>query len=181
MLEPEGSPALEQELDLPADPVEAVSVLIGELMDARAEAAEHLDNWKRASAEFENYRKRAQRDQSAVVGRAAERVLSDLLPTLDSFDAAVEFEAETPKEESLLAGLLGTRTQLMNALAAAGLEPIEALGTEFDPELHEAVQVGDGSGTMVVTAELRRGYRLNGRVIRAALVSVGYEGDGSPG
>ncbi len=176
-LEPETTTVSDEEFEIPSDPAEAVPVLLQELLSARAESAELLDKWKRASADFENFRKRAQRDQAVVVERATERVLSELLPTLDSFDAAVAFEAETAREEQLLTGVQSTRNQLLATLASAGLEPIDALGTEFDPELHEAVQVGQGSGTMLVTAELRKGYRLNGQVLRAALVSVGYQGD----
>jgi molecular chaperone GrpE len=168
-------------LQIPDDPAEAVPVLMERLMAAKAEAADNLDQWKRATAEFDNFRKRALRDQEALIGRATERVLSDLLPTLDSFDAALNHEAEGEREEKLLSGMRGTRTQLLTTLAAAGLEPVESVGVEFDPELHEAVQVGEGTGTMVVTAELRRGYLLNGRVLRPALVAVGYEGDGAQG
>jgi molecular chaperone GrpE len=170
------APALD--LELPEDPAEAVEVLTEVLLEARTEAAGYLDHWQRVAAEFDNFRKRSQREHTEIVSRAAERVLVGLLPTLDSFDAAVAFEAETEKEEKLLAGMHGTLTQLLTALQAEGLEPIQALGAEFDPELHEAVQVDEGSGTMVVTRELRRGYLLNGRVLRAALVAVGYEAGG---
>lgn len=180
-LESETNNVSEGEFEIPSDPAEAVPVLVDKLLSARAEKAELADKWKRVSAEFDNYRKRAQRDQAAVVDRAAEAVLSDLLPTLDSFDAAVAFEAETAREEQQLSGVQSTRNQLLATLAAAGLEPIDALGTEFDPAMHEAVQVGQGSGTMLVTAELRKGYLLNGKVIRAAMVSVGYEGDEAKG
>ncbi len=180
-LESETTTVSEGEFEIPSDPVEAVPVLADRLLSARAEAAELADKWKRVSAEFDNYRKRAQRDQAAVVGRAAEAVLSDLLPTLDSFDAAVAFEAETAREEQLLSGVQSTRNQLLATLASVGLEKIDAIGTEFDPALHEAVKVGQGSGTMLVTAELRKGYLLNGTVIRAAMVSVGYEGDEAEG
>lgn len=169
----------EPAIDIPEDPAEAVPVLMEALMAAKAAASENLDHWQRTSAEFDNFRKRAHRDQQAMVDRAGERVLSELLPTLDSFDAAIAFEAETETEQKLLAGMHGTRTQLLASLAASGLEPIESLGMVFDPERHEAVQVAEGSGTMVVTAELRRGYLLNGRVIRAALVAVGYEEGGA--
>ena len=72
-------------------------------------------------------------------------------------------------------GLTGTRELLLSALAGEGLEPIEALGKEFDPARHEAVQMVEGSGTMMVTAEFRRGYLLKGRVIRPTLAVVGYD------
>ena len=167
----EPAPAIE----LPEDPEEAITLLIGELLATRAAAVEAVDRWKRSVAEFDNYRKRAQRDQAAMIARSSERVLANLLPVLDSLDAAAAMDAGASSEESIRQGLTGTRDQLLSTLAREGLEPIEALGEVFDPNLHEAAQMGDGSGTMVVESEWRRGYTLNGRVIRASLVAVGYE------
>ncbi|MEX0756329.1 MAG: nucleotide exchange factor GrpE, partial [Acidimicrobiia bacterium] len=106
------------------------------------------------------------------VDRAAERVLSAMLPVLDSFDAALAIEARTETEEQLLRGMRSTRTQLMDVLAREGLEPIETVGMPFDPEVHEAVMTSGGDGSLVVSEELRRGYRLRGRVLRAALVAL---------
>lgn len=166
------------ELDLPDDPAEAVPVLITELMAARASTAEATDNWKRAVAEFDNFRKRAARDQRELVARAAERVAIDLLPVLDSLDAAMGLDAETENESKMLSGMAGTRELLLATLAREGVEPIDAIGAPFDPALHEAVQVAEGEGTLMVEAELRRGYTINGRVLRASLVSVGYGQDG---
>ena len=164
--------------EIPDDP-EAIASLVIELLDARSQAAEVEDKWKRAVAEFDNYRKRFQRDQAALIARASERVLVRLLPVLDSLDAAIAMEHGTSPDENLRQGLSGTRDLLLSTLAREGMEPIEALGTVFDPNLHEAAQIGEGNGTMVVEAEWRRGYTLNGRVVRATLVSVGYETRGS--
>lgn len=164
-------------MELPEDPDEAIPLLIGELLATRAAAVEAVDKWKRSVAEFDNYRKRAQRDQAAIIARSSERVLASLLPVLDSLDAAIAMEATTSSDEAIRRGLTGTRDLLLSTLGREGLEPIEALGEVFDPNLHEAAQLGEGSGTMVVEAEWRRGYTLNGRVIRATLVAVGYEPD----
>ena len=161
--------------ELPEDPDEAIALLVGELLATRAAAAEAIDKWKRSVAEFDNYRKRAQRDQAAMIDRASGRVLGRLLPVLDSLDAAMAMDTQTSSDESIRRGLTGTRDLLLSTLAREGLEPIEALGEVFDPNVHEAAQMGEGSGTMVVEAEWRRGYTLNGRVIRASLVAVGYE------
>ena len=167
-------------IELPEDPDEAIALLIGELLATRAAAVEAVDKWKRSVAEFDNYRKRAQRDQAAMIARSSERVLVNLLPVLDSLDAAAAMDAGASSEESIRQGLAGTRDQLLSTLAREGLEPIEALGEVFDPNLHEAAHMGEGSGTMVVEAEWRRGYTLNGRVIRATLVAVGYEAGEAP-
>ena len=164
-------------IELPEDPDEAITLLIGEVLATRAVAEQAVDKWKRSVAEFDNYRKRAQRDQAAMISRSSERVLANLLPVLDSLDAAAATDAGASSEESLRQGLTGTRDQLLSTLAREGLEPIEALGEAFDPNLHEAAHMGEGSGTMVVEAEWRRGYTLNGRVIRATLVAVGYQAE----
>jgi len=162
-------------LELPEDPAVAIEMLQDALELSRLEASRYLDDYRRMAAEFDNYRKRTQRDQSDLAARAAERVVTNLLPVLDSFDAALAIEVDDGASEKLLDGMRGTREQVLAVLRNEGLEPIETFGVTFDPELHEAVQVSDGSGTMMVTAELRRGYRFQDRVMRAALVAVGYE------
>lgn len=164
-------------IELPEDPDEAIALLIGELLATRAAAAEAVDKWKRSVAEFDNYRKRAQRDQAAMITRSSERVLVSLLPVLDSLDAAIAMEAGTSSDESIRQGLTGTRDLLLSTVAREGLEPIQALGEVFDPNLHEAAHMAEGRGTMVVEAEWRRGYMLSGRVVRATLVAVGYEAE----
>lgn len=164
-------------IELPEDPDEAIALLIGELLATRAAAVEAVDKWKRSVAEFDNYRRRAQRDQAAMIARSSERVLVSLLPVLDSLDAAIAMEAGPASDESIRQGLTGTRNLLLSTVAREGLEPIEALGEVFDPNLHEAAHMGEGSGTMVVEAEWRRGYTLSGRVVRATLVAVGYEAE----
>ncbi|HVR31179.1 MAG TPA: nucleotide exchange factor GrpE [Acidimicrobiia bacterium] len=159
-------------LDLPDDPEEAVQVLLTAVAEARSEAGRYLDDLRRVAADFDNYRKRATRDQHTIVERAAERVLSSMLPVLDSFDAALAIEATTETEQQLLRGMRSTHSQLMDVLAKEGLEAIPSVGEPFDPEVHEAVMTSGGDGPLVVATELRRGYRLRGRVLRAALVAL---------
>jgi len=158
-------------IDLPDEPEEAVKVLLAAVHDARAEAGAYLDDLRRVAADFDNFRKRAIRDQQSIVDRAAERVLSSLLPVLDSFDAALAIEPLTETEKQLLRGMRGTHAQLMDVLAKEGLEAIPTVGEPFDPEVHEAVTTAGGD-SLVVGEELRRGYRLRGRVLRAALVAL---------
>jgi molecular chaperone GrpE len=158
-------------IDLPDEEEEAVKVLLAAVHDARAEAGAYLDDLRRVAADFDNFRKRAIRDQQSIVDRAAERVLSSLLPVLDSFDAALAIEPTTETEKQLLRGMRGTHAQLMDVLAKEGLEAIPTVGEPFDPEVHEAVTTAGGD-SLVVGEELRRGYRLRGRVLRAALVAL---------
>ena len=108
--------------------------------------------------------------------RASQRIIEHLLPTLDTFDAALAYEPQSEGERRVLDGLVGTHTTLLETLAKDGLEPIAATGATFDPRVHEAV-AGGGDGDLVVTAELRRGYTLHGRVVRPSLVMVGQTDD----
>lgn len=163
-------------IDLPENPEEAVGVLLEEVHTARDEASAYLDDLRRVAADFDNFRKRAFRDQQNTIDRATERLLQAMLPVLDSFDAAMAYEPQAESERKLLAGMLGTHAQLMDVLAKEGLEAIPAWGEPFDPQVHEAVtSPPDGDGTLVVSAELRRGYTLKGKVVRPALVALDFE------
>lgn len=155
--------------DLPDDPDEAVAALTDAFIEARDQAASHLDDLRRLAAEFENYRKRVERDRDELIGRATQRLVEALLPVLDSFDAALAASAD--EDPRVLAGMRSTHQQMLDVLRGEGLEPIDAKGADFDPTFHEAVS-GGGSGHLVVTDQLRRGYTLRGRVIRPALVTV---------
>lgn len=162
-------------LSLPEDPAEARDALLRALDEARNEASSYLDDLRRVAADFENFRKRVTREQQLLVDRASERVLKAVLPVLDSFDAALSIEAGTETEEKLLGGMRGTHAQLLDILTKEGLEVIFAAGEPFDPELHEAVMSSGDGDRLVVSQELRRGYRLHGRVIRATLVALEAE------
>lgn len=172
LLEPSPA-ALEALLDLPEDPDEARTMLVEQLLATRQEAGEYLETMQRIAAEYDNYRKRAERDESEIVMRASQRVVHALLPSLDSFDGALAYEAQTPTEEKLLDGMRGTHQLLLETLAREGFEPIPAIGETFDPAVHEAAAGPAGTeGDLVVTQELRRGYTLRGRVVRPTLVIV---------
>jgi molecular chaperone GrpE len=172
ILEP-GPTAHELGLELPEDSEEAQALLLRELSEARQEAGEQLEMLQRVAADFDNYRRRVERDQVENVERASQRVIESLLPTLDAFDAATVIEPQTPSEEKMLEGMLSTRAQLLETLEREGFAPIPAVGELFDPKVHEAVSgPGEGEGELLVDAELRRGYVMRGRVIRPSLVSV---------
>ncbi|HLE38862.1 MAG TPA: nucleotide exchange factor GrpE [Acidimicrobiia bacterium] len=163
--------------DLPEDPEAAVAYLLEALRTAQEEATAYLGDLQRVAAEFENYRKRAMRERDEIVARATQALIRDLLPVLDSFDGALESAAATPGDERLLAGVRSTHRLLMDVLAREGLEVIPAAGMPFDPAVHEAA-TGGGTGHLVVTAEMRRGYSLRGRVLRPALVGVAADDPG---
>ena len=167
-------------LELSDDPDEAIGLLLRELATAREDATSYLDDLKRVAAEFDNFRKRTTRDSSVMLDRATEKVVQGLMPVLDSFDAALGAEPESETERQLYSGVLNTREQLLAALKSEGLEVIPTIDEPFDPEIHEPVGAPEGNGNLVVTEELRRGYRLRDKVLRAALVVVDVDdGNGS--
>ncbi len=163
-------------LELPDDPDAAIQVLMGELKASREEAGSYLADLQRVAADFDNFRKRMLRDQAENIERASQRVVVGLMPTLDTLQAALTTETETPAEKKLLEGVRGTLDLLLDTLSKEGLEIIPTVGTEFDPEVHEAVLAPEpGEGRLIVTQEMRRGYALKGRLLRAALVAVDHE------
>lgn len=159
------------DLDLPDDHIEAVPFLLERLVEEREATAARVDDLQRIAAEFENFRKRTERERDDLRERASQRLVEALLPVLDSFDLALAHPAQTPGEQQLATGMSGTFTQLWEVLAREGLEAIDAAGHPFDPAVHEAVSGGIGDD-LVVATELRRGYTLRGRVLRPTMVVV---------
>lgn len=163
-------------LELPEDREAAVQLLLTELTGAREEAGLYLADLQRVAADFDNFRKRMLRDQAENIERASQRVVIGLMPTIDTLEAALITEAETPAEKKLLDGVRGTLNLLLDTLAKEGLEAVPTVGSEFNPEVHEAVLAPEpGNGRLIVTQEMRRGYTLKGRLLRAALVAVDHE------
>ena len=161
-------------LELPLGQQDREELLIREVGEARLEADELLGNLQRVAAEFDNYRKRTERDRVENVHRASQRVIESLLPALDSLDAAIALVATTDTEGKMLEGMKSTHAQILEALKGDGFAPIEAVGAPFDPALHEAISVIPGEGEQVVDQEVRKGYVMSGRVIRPSLVVVGH-------
>ena len=137
----------------------------------RAERDEYLEHLKRVAADFENYRKRAARDQESLVARAAERLVRELLPVLDDLERALQ-AAEQHEEAKLEEGVRLVHRQLAETLRKEGLEEISTDG-KFDPHLHEALlaQPAEAEAGTVIEV-LQKGYRLGDRVLRPARVVV---------
>jgi molecular chaperone GrpE len=156
---------------------DAAAVVESDLAQLERERAELLDTLRRVQADFENYRKRVLREQTALVDRASDRLVEDLLPVLDSFDGAVaSVSGDAPEMEKVRSGVESIRAQLVGVLEKAGLERMEADGALFDPNEHEAVMQDDGEGEPHVAETMRTGYRLKGRMIRPAMVRVTRKG-----
>jgi molecular chaperone GrpE len=159
---------------IPESREEYEKLLMRELGEARLEADELLGNLQRVTAEFDNYRKRTERDRVENVQRAGQRVIEGLLPVLDSIEAAIAIEPTTDTEKKMVEGMRGTHNQLLETLRRDGFAAIDALGAPFDPALHEAISVVPGEGEQVVDQEVRKGYVMGGRVLRPSLVVVGH-------
>ena len=149
-------------------------VLQEKLAAAEAQAAEYLDGWQRAKAEFDNARKRLQRDRVEAYTNAAVDYAQKLLPILDDFDRALENVPPEIEEDSWFEGLVLVKRKLHAILDGLEVEPIEALGQPFDPSFHEALALQDAEDVEsgMVIEELQTGYRRGDRVIRPALVNV---------
>lgn len=165
------------------DPIEALAQEAGDLgtfeeevdddetSRLRAERDEYLDHLRRLQADFDNYRKRMLRDQTAHLERAGEALIEQLLPVLDAFELAM-LNSGTDGER-LRKGVELVYSELLGVLEKAGLERIEAHGKPFDPVEHEAVMHVEGEGGEPgVRDVVRTGYRLKGRVLRPAMVKV---------
>jgi len=146
------------------------------LNETRAQAASYLEDLQRLKAEFENYRKRMVKEQTAMIERASAAVVERLLPILDNFELALMAADRTKDYESMVRGVEMVYGELLEVLKREGLERIDSLHKPFDPELHEAVMHAEGEGDeIVVLDEMRPGYKLGGRVIRPAMVKVGQK------
>ena len=147
---------------------------LARLSQTESERDEYLDTLRRVQAEFENYRKRVIKEQTALVDRATSGLVEQLLPVLDSFELALNnLDAAAGDDiESVRKGVELVYAELLGVLEKAGLSRIEAEGKPFDPNVHEAVMQEDGDGEPVVTDVLRTGYTLKGRVLRPAMVKV---------
>ena len=161
----EGEPVDEEE---PVLEVDGFAVLAEELEATRLERDQYLDALRRLKAEFENSRKRQERERARVLSMASERLVQELLPVLDNLDRALEAGGDIRE------GVQATREQLATVLAEEGLLPVASDGQPFDPNVHDAV-MGQPSeeheeGTIIQT--FQRGYLLNGKPIRPAKVVV---------
>ncbi len=134
------------------------------LKEAKRAVEERTDQLLRCRAELDNTIKRSAREKEILAGRASERLISKLLPVLDSLDQAAK----------QVEGMERVRKQLLDVLKTEGLSPIEAKGEKFDPYRHEALMMveSDEYDEGTVTEEVQRGYAMNGRVIRFSKVLV---------
>jgi molecular chaperone GrpE len=148
--------------------------IAADLARARAEAESYLDDLRRLQADFDNYRKRTLREQTARTASASQALVARLLPVLDNFELAVSAAERSRDFDRMLKGVEMVFGELREVLESEGLVRIEAEGKPFDPERHEAVIAVEEEDTepgMVVDI-VRAGYELRGKVLRPAMVKV---------
>lgn len=135
---------------------------------------EYYDLLLRKTAEFENYRKRVDRDRASVSEAAAADLLLELLPLVDDLERALAADAGTEGTAAYRRGVELIHQQLLDVLRKRGVRPIEALGADFDPYYHQAVatEPAEGRREGEIVDEFRRGYLLGERLLRPSMVKV---------
>jgi molecular chaperone GrpE len=156
-------------------PIDLFKDLMEQLKQARAEAAENLDGWQRARAEFANYKRRTDAERIESSATAGADVLTRVLPIVDDFDRAAATLPDELKSQPWVNGVMLVHRKLTNLLEQSNVKPIAANpGDVFDPNLHEAItheeSVDIESGHII--GEVTRGYKLGERVLRPAMVRV---------
>lgn len=153
------------------DKDEYIAKLNNDLLEQKKRADEYFDHLKRNMAEFDNFKKRMQKEKESMYSTIVADFVSELLPVMDNFEKAVD--AET-KDESYKNGMKMIYSQIDDLLKKAGVEEIEALGKEFDPNYHEAVMhiEDDKYKEKEIVEVFRKGYKLGDKVIRHTMVKV---------
>lgn len=151
--------------------VENIADNTSEVENLKAEIEEANDRYKRLFAEFENYKKRTQKDRENIYGMVTSDVVSTMLPIMDNLEKASNVKTE---DISYQEGVNLVVKQFASALKGLGLEEIETVGKPFDPEFHEAVsRVQDPTKEdQIVVEEFRKGYKIGNKVVRHSMVIV---------
>lgn len=143
--------------------------------DKKDEQIEELtDKVKRQMAEFDNFRKRTEKEKSQMYDMGAKTIVEKILPVIDNFERGLAAVPEDNKEDAFVVGMDKVYRQMLTVLEEAGVKPIEAVGAEFDPNFHNAVMhVEDETlGDNVVAEELQKGYMYRDTVVRHSMVKV---------
>ena len=157
-----------------ADPSTALEAVSAERDQLAAEKADLQDRFLRAQAEFQNFRKRVDKDRLELSEYASMEACRTLLPIIDDFERALQTENA---DKTYVQGLELIRQRLFEALKKLGLEPIVAQGEPFDPHVHHAVEMVETEDVPdhTVLGEFQRGYNFKGRLLRPAMVKVAVE------
>ena len=159
--------------DAPPDAPEAAADASA-LGDLERQRDEFKDLLLRKTAEFENYRKRTERERSAMVESASAGVIEEILPLVDDLERALNTDPGIEGTEAFRRGVELIHRQLTETLRKRGVKPVEALGADFDPYYHQAVsyEPAEGRRDGEIIEEFRRGYTLGDRLLRPSMVKV---------
>jgi len=141
----------------------------------KAQAAENLDGWQRARAEFTNYKRRVEAERTELAANAGAEALKRVLPAVDDFERAMQTLPDDLKDNPWINGVAMVQRKLNAALEQSGIAPIVTNpGDSFDPNIHEAITHEDSEqfGSEQIIGEVQRGYKLGDRILRPALVRV---------
>ncbi len=148
--------------------------LLERLQEAEKRVEENYDRYLRLLAEFDNYKKRTAREKAETAKFCNEDIIRDLVPLIDNLDRAISQACNADDFKSFRDGLDLVKQQTLACLKKHGIEEIEAVGKDFDPNFHEALYQVEGEDLdNKIVAELEKGYLLHGRLLKAARVSVG--------
>jgi len=142
--------------------------------EENAELVQLKDKYLRTLAEYENFRKRSEKEKAQMFELGAKSIIEQLLPVVDNFERALEHIPEEEKENSFAKGVEGIYKQIQKMFSDCDIQAIEAVGQKFDPALHNAVMTeeeGDAEED-TVTADLQKGYTYRGNVVRHSMVKV---------
>ena len=159
----------------PADKDEKKGLFKKKKKDKKDEQIEELnDRLKRQMAEFENFRKRTEKEKTQMFDMGAKTIIEKILPVVDNFERGLAAVSEDQKDDPFITGMDKIYKQMMAELDAVGVKPIDCIGQEFDPDFHNAVMQVENdeleSGT--VAQELQKGYMYKDTVVRHSMVSV---------
>ena len=143
--------------------------------DKKDEQIEELnDKLKRQMAEFDNFRKRTEKEKTQMFDMGAKTIIEKILPVIDNFERGFTTVDEADKDDAFVSGMDMVYKQLMTELGNAGVKPIEAIGKEFDPEFHNAVMQVESEEyeSGIIAQELQKGYTYKDTVVRHSMVAV---------
>jgi molecular chaperone GrpE len=138
------------------------------------ELADFENRYLRLQADFDNFRRRSRIEAEANEKYRAQKLIIDILPAVDNFERALIMEVDHEQAKSIKQGMEMVYRSLLDALVKEGLQPIEAVGKDFDPHMHQAVMQGNDEnfGSNIVIEEFQKGYLLKDKVIRPSMVKV---------
>jgi molecular chaperone GrpE len=173
-IETEDSTEIIAEDVVEAEGADLVSLLQNELAATQTKANDYLEGWQRARADFTNYKKRVEREQSQIYQNAAGSILKRYLGIIDDLERALKSRPQNGDGAAWAEGIELIYRKLLSILESEGIQPMEAAGKLFDPNLHEAIMSEDSdtheSGQIIEV--LQQGYTLGDKVLRPAMVRV---------